>query len=125
MLLEAGVSALPVVDDSRCLLDVYARSDITALAKSNAYNRLQSEEVTVRQGSGQPLHKCLGTDAEHPQAPSLFLLLIYGFFVPLPPLFLVSVSSSEPLPLVVSTPRCFALAYMPLAGGAGSGACFD
>ncbi len=48
MLLEAGVSALPVVDDKRCLLDVYARGDITALARGNAYNRLQWEDVTVR-----------------------------------------------------------------------------
>ncbi len=49
MLLEAGVSALPVVDDKRCLLDVYARGDITALARGNAYNRLQWEDVTVRE----------------------------------------------------------------------------
>ncbi|KAL6758729.1 hypothetical protein V8C86DRAFT_2589662 [Haematococcus lacustris] len=49
LLLEAGVSALPVVDDSRCLLDMYARSDITALARNSAYNRLQWEDVTVSQ----------------------------------------------------------------------------
>eukprot|EP00195_Chlamydomonas_chlamydogama_P004942 CAMPEP_0202902206 /NCGR_PEP_ID=MMETSP1392-20130828/16719_1 /ASSEMBLY_ACC=CAM_ASM_000868 /TAXON_ID=225041 /ORGANISM="Chlamydomonas chlamydogama, Strain SAG 11-48b" /LENGTH=541 /DNA_ID=CAMNT_0049588939 /DNA_START=491 /DNA_END=2115 /DNA_ORIENTATION=+ len=49
MLLEAGVSALPVVDDKRCLLDIYARSDITQLCKANAYNRLQWEDVTVGQ----------------------------------------------------------------------------
>eukprot|EP00197_Chlamydomonas_leiostraca_P002761 CAMPEP_0202856964 /NCGR_PEP_ID=MMETSP1391-20130828/74_1 /ASSEMBLY_ACC=CAM_ASM_000867 /TAXON_ID=1034604 /ORGANISM="Chlamydomonas leiostraca, Strain SAG 11-49" /LENGTH=551 /DNA_ID=CAMNT_0049535697 /DNA_START=328 /DNA_END=1983 /DNA_ORIENTATION=+ len=49
LLLEAGVSALPVVDDKRGLLDVYARADITALAKGNAYNRLQWEDVTVGQ----------------------------------------------------------------------------
>jgi CBS-domain-containing membrane protein len=48
LLLEAGVSALPVVDERRCLLDVYARSDITALAQGNAYSRLQWEDVTVR-----------------------------------------------------------------------------
>ncbi len=47
MLLEAGVSALPVVDEKRCLLDVYARSDITSLAKANAYSQLQWEDVTV------------------------------------------------------------------------------
>lgn len=47
MLLQTGVSALPVVDDQRCLLDVYARSEITALARGNAYNRLQWEDVTV------------------------------------------------------------------------------
>jgi CBS-domain-containing membrane protein len=48
MLLETGVSALPVVDEKRCLLDVYARSDITQLCRGNAYNRLQWEDVTVR-----------------------------------------------------------------------------
>ena len=51
LLLETGVSALPVVDDKRCLLDIYARSDITQLCRSNAYNRLQWEDVTV--GGGQ------------------------------------------------------------------------
>ncbi|KXZ49754.1 hypothetical protein GPECTOR_19g205 [Gonium pectorale] len=50
LLLEAGVSALPVVDDKRCLLDVYARSQITDLCKGGAYNRLQWEDVTVGQG---------------------------------------------------------------------------
>ncbi|KAG2491725.1 hypothetical protein HYH03_009888 [Edaphochlamys debaryana] len=50
MLLETGVSALPVVDDKRCLLDVYARSQITDLCKGGAYNRLQWEDVTVGQG---------------------------------------------------------------------------
>ena len=49
LLLEAGVSALPVVDAQGALVDVYARADITALCKSNAYNRLQWEDVTVGQ----------------------------------------------------------------------------
>ncbi|KAK9804840.1 hypothetical protein WJX72_008237 [[Myrmecia] bisecta] len=49
LLLEAGVSALPVVDETGVLLDMYARSDITMLAKGNSYNRLQWEEVTVGQ----------------------------------------------------------------------------
>ncbi|KAK9839636.1 hypothetical protein WJX81_002159 [Elliptochloris bilobata] len=49
LLLEAGVSVLPVVDESGVLLDMYARSDITQLARGNAYNRLQWEEVTVGQ----------------------------------------------------------------------------
>ncbi len=30
-------------------MDIYARSDITALAPANAYNRLQWEDVTVGQ----------------------------------------------------------------------------
>jgi CBS domain-containing protein len=33
LLLEAGVSCLPVVDPQGALLDVYARADITTLAK--------------------------------------------------------------------------------------------
>ncbi|KAL4424148.1 hypothetical protein ABPG75_001449 [Micractinium tetrahymenae] len=49
LLLEMGVSCLPVVDASGVLLDVYARADITLLAKGNAYARLQFEDVTVGQ----------------------------------------------------------------------------
>jgi len=49
LLIEAGISCLPVVDDSGALIDIYARSDVTMLAKSNAYNRLQFEDVTVGQ----------------------------------------------------------------------------
>lgn len=49
MLLEAGVSSLPVVDAQGVLLDVYARGDITLLTKGNAYNRLQWEDLTVGQ----------------------------------------------------------------------------
>ncbi|CAD7699648.1 unnamed protein product [Ostreobium quekettii] len=49
LMLESGVSVLPVVDDSGVLLDIYARSDITNLAKGNAYSRLQYEEMTVQQ----------------------------------------------------------------------------
>eukprot|EP00877_Chromochloris_zofingiensis_P006377 jgi/Chrzof1/1993/Cz10g29010.t1 len=49
MLLETGVSALPVVNEQQSLLDIYARADITRLCKGNAYNRLQWEDVTVGQ----------------------------------------------------------------------------
>jgi 5'-AMP-activated protein kinase regulatory gamma subunit len=49
LLIEAGISCLPVVDDTGALIDIYARSDVTMLAKSNAYNRLQFEDVTVGQ----------------------------------------------------------------------------
>ncbi|EFN50752.1 hypothetical protein CHLNCDRAFT_142561 [Chlorella variabilis] len=58
LLLEAGVSCLPVVDANGVLLDIYARADITMLAKSNAYARLQFEDVTVGQAlalAGQAL----------------------------------------------------------------------
>jgi hypothetical protein len=46
---QVGASALPVLDDSGALLDIYARADITALAASNTYNRLQWEDLTVGQ----------------------------------------------------------------------------
>jgi CBS domain-containing protein len=36
LLLEAGVSALPVVDEGRCLLDIYARRYAAALPKGIA-----------------------------------------------------------------------------------------
>lgn len=40
-------SCLPVVDEEGMLVDVYTRADIISLAKSNAYSRLQFEDVTV------------------------------------------------------------------------------
>lgn len=49
ILLDGGFSCLPVVDDDGMLVDIYARADITSLAKSNAYSRLQFEDVTVGQ----------------------------------------------------------------------------
>lgn len=49
LLLEAGVSALPVVDEDGGLVDLYARADITSLARSMAYRRLLREDVTVQQ----------------------------------------------------------------------------
>ena len=49
ILLETGISCLPVVDDNGALIDIYARADINNLAKSNAYTRLQFEDVTVGQ----------------------------------------------------------------------------
>jgi 5'-AMP-activated protein kinase regulatory gamma subunit len=62
MLLDGGFSCLPVVNEDGVLIDIYARSDITSLAKSNAYSRLQFEDVTV----GQAL-----TLAAQPHPPSL------------------------------------------------------
>eukprot|EP00850_Spirogloea_muscicola_P005578 SM000025S08473 [mRNA] locus=s25:920558:923812:- [translate_table: standard] len=44
-----GVSSLPVVDENGALTDVYARSDITALARDRTYARLQLEDITVAQ----------------------------------------------------------------------------
>ena len=42
-------SCLPVIDDDGMLVDIYTRTDIISLAKSNAYSRLQFEDVTVGQ----------------------------------------------------------------------------
>nr|CAD1836687.1 unnamed protein product [Ananas comosus var. bracteatus] len=47
LLLEARVSSIPIVDENGSLLDVYARSDIMALAKDNIYARIQLEQMTV------------------------------------------------------------------------------
>jgi hypothetical protein len=53
------VSALPVVNEGGVLQDIYARADITKLCKGNAYNRLQWEDVTVREGGAQGRHHCI------------------------------------------------------------------
>lgn len=49
LLLEADVSALPVVNEDNVLIDVYSRTDIIHLVKNQAYTRLQQEEMTVQQ----------------------------------------------------------------------------
>jgi 5'-AMP-activated protein kinase regulatory gamma subunit len=49
MLLEFGVSSLPVLDAKGAVIDIFARADVTSLAKGNAYSRLQFEDVTVGQ----------------------------------------------------------------------------
>jgi CBS-domain-containing membrane protein len=43
------VSALPVVDDNGALVDVYARNDITALARDRIYTRLQLQDLTLKE----------------------------------------------------------------------------
>jgi CBS domain len=52
MLMEAGVSSLPVVDRDGVLLDIYARSDITLLTRGSAYLQLQVRPHT------HALHAC-------------------------------------------------------------------
>lgn len=49
LLLQVQVSALPIVDDNGCLLDVYCRSDITALARDRVYTQRPLHEFTVAQ----------------------------------------------------------------------------
>ncbi|MBA0841275.1 hypothetical protein Goarm_003774, partial [Gossypium armourianum] len=48
MLVQARVSSIPIVDDNDSLLDIYSRSDITALAKGRAYTH-NLNEMTIYQ----------------------------------------------------------------------------
>ncbi|CAJ1941050.1 unnamed protein product [Sphenostylis stenocarpa] len=49
LLVQAQVSSVPIVDDSDSLLDIYCRSDITALAKDRTYTHINLDEMTVHQ----------------------------------------------------------------------------
>ncbi|XP_051136374.1 sucrose nonfermenting 4-like protein isoform X2 [Andrographis paniculata] len=49
LLLEAQISSVPVVDDAGNIINVYSRSDITALAKDSLYTRIQPEHMSVSQ----------------------------------------------------------------------------
>ncbi|XP_038718172.1 sucrose nonfermenting 4-like protein isoform X2 [Tripterygium wilfordii] len=48
-ILKSDVSSIPIVDDNDLLLDIYSRSDITALAKDKAYAQIRLDEVTIHQ----------------------------------------------------------------------------
>lgn len=78
LLLEARVSALPVVDENGVFQDVYARGDITALARDSTYTRPQLNDLTVSQAlqigaaqdwtgpgplSGNRYHMCIRSDS--------------------------------------------------------------
>ncbi|KAG2694806.1 hypothetical protein I3843_08G159000 [Carya illinoinensis] len=60
LLVQAGVSSIPIVDDNGSLLDMYSRSDITALAKDKAYAQIRLDEMTIHQALK------LGQDANSP-----------------------------------------------------------
>jgi len=71
MLLQARVSAIPIVDDNGSLLDIYARSDVTALAKDKMYVRVRLNELTIHRAlqssqdgipPGVRCHMCLRSD---------------------------------------------------------------
>ncbi|XP_044486834.1 sucrose nonfermenting 4-like protein isoform X2 [Mangifera indica] len=49
LLVQAQVSSIPIVDDNDSLLDIYCRSDITALAKDTAYTHINLTEMTIHQ----------------------------------------------------------------------------
>ncbi|KAK7258878.1 hypothetical protein RIF29_24467 [Crotalaria pallida] len=79
MFLQAQVSSIPIVDDNDSLLDIYSRSDITALAKDKAYARISLDEISIHQAlllgqdanspyglySGPKCHMCLRSDSLH------------------------------------------------------------
>ncbi|KAI4303195.1 hypothetical protein MLD38_038855 [Melastoma candidum] len=78
MLIEARVSSIPIVDNNDSLLDIYSRSDITALAKDKAYTHMNLNEMTIHQAlqlgqdsyspyeqRGQRCHMCLPSDSLH------------------------------------------------------------
>ncbi|XP_020227809.1 sucrose nonfermenting 4-like protein [Cajanus cajan] len=78
LLVQAQVSSIPIVDDSDSLLDIYCRSDITALAKDRAYTHINLDEMTVHQAlqlgqesynpyelRSQRCQMCLRTDSLH------------------------------------------------------------
>ncbi|KVH93559.1 Cystathionine beta-synthase, core [Cynara cardunculus var. scolymus] len=83
LLVQAEVSAVPIVDDNDSLLDIYCRSDITALAKDRAYAQIHLNELSIHQVgnkalqltqeasatygffNGQRCHMCLRSDPLH------------------------------------------------------------
>ncbi|KAK2640377.1 hypothetical protein Ddye_028172 [Dipteronia dyeriana] len=60
LLVQAEVSSIPVVDDNDSLMDIYSRSDITALAKDKAYAQIHLDEMSLH------LALQLGQDANSP-----------------------------------------------------------
>ncbi|WOL16459.1 hypothetical protein Cni_G25246 [Canna indica] len=73
LLAQAEVSSIPIVDENDALVDVYARSDITALAKDRVYAQLHLDEMSIRQALqlgqdanssyGQRCQMCLRSDS--------------------------------------------------------------
>ncbi|CAI0626826.1 unnamed protein product, partial [Linum tenue] len=49
LLIHAQVSSIPIVDDNDSLVDIYCRSDITALAKDRVYTHINLNEMTIHQ----------------------------------------------------------------------------
>ncbi|CAN1219913.1 Sucrose nonfermenting 4-like protein [Linum perenne] len=79
LLVQADVSSIPIVDDNDSLLDIYSRSDITALAKDKAYAQIHLDEISIHQAlqlgqdansnygmyNGQRCQMCLRSDPLH------------------------------------------------------------
>lgn len=76
LLIQAEVSSVPIVDEHDSLLDIYCRSDITALAKDRAYTQIRLDEMSIHQAlqleqdasspyaffNGQRCQMCLRSD---------------------------------------------------------------
>ncbi|CAL9153811.1 sucrose nonfermenting 4-like protein isoform X2 [Musa acuminata AAA Group] len=60
LLVQAEVSAIPIVDENDSLVDTYSRSDITALAKDTVYAKMHLDEMSIHQALQ------LGQDANSP-----------------------------------------------------------
>ncbi|XP_052479879.1 sucrose nonfermenting 4-like protein isoform X2 [Gossypium raimondii] len=75
LLVQADVSSIPIVDENDSLVDVYSRSDITALAKDKAYAQIRLDEMSIHQAlqlcqdansiNGQRCQMCLRSDTLH------------------------------------------------------------
>ncbi|GLT50452.1 hypothetical protein SLA2020_239380 [Shorea laevis] len=79
LLVQAEVSSIPIVDENYSLVDIYSRSDITALAKDKAYAQIRLDQLTILQAlqlgqdanhtygflNGQRCHMCLRSDPLH------------------------------------------------------------
>ncbi|KAL0384811.1 UNVERIFIED_CONTAM: Sucrose nonfermenting 4-like protein [Sesamum radiatum] len=61
LLVQADVSSIPVVDENDSLVDIYCRSDITALAKDRAYAQVRLDDLSIHQALQ------LGQDAISPR----------------------------------------------------------
>ncbi|MBA0687624.1 hypothetical protein Goari_015139, partial [Gossypium aridum] len=75
LLVQAEVSSIPIVDENDALIDIYARSDITTLAKDKAYAQIRLDDMSIHQAlqleqdansfNGQRCQMCLQSDTLH------------------------------------------------------------
>ncbi|KAK6159890.1 hypothetical protein DH2020_003271 [Rehmannia glutinosa] len=79
LLVQADVSSLPIVDENDSLVDIYCRSDITALAKDALYAQVRLDDLSIHQAihlgqdaispndffNGQRCQMCLRSDPLH------------------------------------------------------------
>ncbi|CAH9148842.1 unnamed protein product [Cuscuta epithymum] len=80
LLIQAQVGSIPIVDENDSLLDIYSRSDITALAKDKIYTHINLDEMTIHQAlqlgeepypsspyvvGNERCHMCLRSDPLH------------------------------------------------------------